>query len=76
MSYFKKIFKALNVIRHKASYINKATYYPEAELKNKSQILKDFLWFIWKYGIGSDKVSQPSNAFYNKISSKVNNKKH
>lgn len=50
MSYFKKIFKALNVIRHKASYINKATYYPEAELKNKSQILKDFLWFIWKYG--------------------------
>lgn len=50
MSFFKKTCKAFDVIRHKANYINKATYYPEAELKNKSQIFKDFLWFIWKYG--------------------------
>ncbi len=50
MSIYNKIHKTISVILHKADYINKATYYPESNLKSKSQILKDFLWYIWKYG--------------------------
>ena len=50
MSYFRKVRKALSIIRHKEDFVNNASYYPECELKSKSEILKDHLWFIWKYG--------------------------
>lgn len=50
MSIYNKVHKTISVILHKADYINKATYYPESNLKSKSLILKDFLWYIWKYG--------------------------
>ena len=50
MSFINKICKSFSVIRHKADYINNTTYYPECELKNKSQILRDYLWFVWNYG--------------------------
>lgn len=50
MSCFGKVRKALSIIRHKEGFVNNATYYPECELKSKSQILKDHLWIFWNYG--------------------------
>lgn len=50
MSYFRKVRKALSIIRHKEDFVNNASYYPECELKNKSQILRDYLWIYWNYG--------------------------
>jgi hypothetical protein len=40
----------LSIIRHKSEYVNQATYYPEAERKGEKEILKDYLWFVRKYG--------------------------
>lgn len=45
-----KIRKSLSIIGHKKDNLFKATYYPESEHKTKSQILKDFLFYVWKYG--------------------------
>lgn len=50
MNFFKKIHRSIIIIRHKADYIDKVSYYPEENLKSKKEILKDYLWFIWKYG--------------------------
>ncbi len=49
MDYIQKIKRCLSVIKNKSKYISQASYYPEAIRKSKSQILKDYLWFIWKY---------------------------
>jgi len=47
---YKRIYKCLSIVKNKSKYINHATYYPEATHKSKSEILKDYLWFVWKYG--------------------------
>lgn len=50
MNYIQKIRQCLSLIKNKSKYVNQASYYPDAIRKSKSQILKDFLWFVWKYG--------------------------
>lgn len=45
-----KCRKARWLIKNKSSIIDCATYYPDCKRKSKKQILKDQLFFIWKYG--------------------------
>ena len=45
-----RIRKSLLIVRNKSKYVNQATYYPETARKSKSEILKDYLWIVWKYG--------------------------
>ena len=47
---YKKMRKCIFVVRNKSKYVDQATYYPEAAHKNKSEILKDHIWMVWKYG--------------------------
>lgn len=47
---YKKLSQCISIIRHKSDYVNQASYYPEDNRKSKKEILKDYLWFIWKYG--------------------------
>lgn len=53
-SYYLRFRKLLHIIRHKSDYVNGISYYPECEHKSKSQILKDQLFFVWKYGYIED----------------------
>lgn len=46
----KKIKLTLRLILKPNSVINQESYYPEEEHKTKSQIVKDQLFFLWKYG--------------------------
>ena len=50
MNYINKLRKCISIIRHKSDYVDKVSYYPEEEQKSKKEILKDHLWFVWKYG--------------------------
>ena len=50
MFFFSKIRKVLSVIKHCASYTKGPTYYPEFEHKTKCQIIRDQVFFAWKYG--------------------------
>ena len=54
VSFVSKSIKALKILLHRGDYVNYikngVTYYPECVRKNKSQILKDQLYFVWKYG--------------------------
>ena len=45
-----KIRKSYSLLKKKSSIINGVSYYPECEHKSKTEILKDQLFFIWKYG--------------------------
>lgn len=49
-----KIGKIISILLHRGDYVkyikNKVSYYPECERKSKAQILKDQLYFVWKYG--------------------------
>lgn len=51
MKYYKKIRKCISMIRHKSKYVNHVSYYPDAVHKSKKQILKDQLYFFWKFGL-------------------------
>lgn len=53
-SYRLKAKKVLSIIRNRSKYVNGVSYYPECEHKTKSQILKDQLNFVWKYGYVED----------------------
>lgn len=53
-SYRLKAQKVLSIIRNRSKYVNGVSYYPECEHKSKSQILKDQLRFVWKYGYVED----------------------
>lgn len=45
-----KIRSICSLIINKSSVTDCASYYPECEHKSKSEILKDQLFFVWKYG--------------------------
>jgi len=47
---YKKMRKCLSIIRHRVDYVNQVTYYPDDERKTPKEILKDYLWIVWKYG--------------------------
>lgn len=53
-SYRLKAKKVLSVLKHRSDYVNGISYYPECERKSKAQILKDQLYFAWKYGYVED----------------------
>lgn len=53
-SKYLKIRKLIHILRHKSDYVNGISYYPECEHKPKSQILKEQLLFVWKYGYVED----------------------
>ena len=53
-SYFLRIRKLLHIIKNKSKYVNGVSYYPEDDLKTKFGILKDQLYFVWKYGYIED----------------------
>ena len=53
-SSFLKIRKMLSIIKHRADYISGVSYYPECEHKSKSQILREQLHNVWKYGYVED----------------------
>lgn len=46
----KKIYRSYSLFKKRASIIDSASYYPAYYHKSKFQILKDQLFFIWKYG--------------------------
>lgn len=46
----KKIYKTYSLFKKRGSIIDCASYYPTNNHKSKHQILKDQLFFIWKYG--------------------------
>lgn len=50
ISFWSKTRKCLSLIRHKSYYAGATTYYPECEHKSMSQIIKDQMRFVWKYG--------------------------
>ena len=53
VSFVSKIRKILSILLHRGDYVKYVkgiTYYPECVRKNKFQILKDQLYFVWKYG--------------------------
>lgn len=53
VSFFSKLIKALKILLHRGDYIRYVkgvSYYPECERKSKTQIMKDQLFFVWKYG--------------------------
>lgn len=53
VSFVSKIVKTLKILLHRGDYVKYVkgiSYYPECERKSKSQILKDQLFFVWKYG--------------------------
>lgn len=46
----KKIYNTYSLFKKRGSIIDCASYYPANNHKSKHQILKDQLFFIWKYG--------------------------
>lgn len=52
VTFFAKIRRTLSILLHRGDYmyIKGISYYPECNRKSKSQILKDQLYFVWKYG--------------------------
>lgn len=50
MNFFEKISNSISIFANRGKYVNHATYYPQEELKSKSEILKDHLFYIWKFG--------------------------
>lgn len=50
MNWLGKLYKCCSVLKHRLDYVNKDSYYPEANLKSKKEILKDHLWFALRYG--------------------------
>ena len=47
---YRRIRKCLTMVRHKGKYVDISSYYPDCKHKTKNQILKDQLYFVWKYG--------------------------
>lgn len=50
MNYLKKIRSCISVIKHRSDYVDQMSYYPEVDHKSKRQIIKDQLFFNWKFG--------------------------
>lgn len=53
VTFISKAKKTLSILLHRGDYLSfvkGVTYYPECVRKNKAQILKDQLYFVWKYG--------------------------
>lgn len=50
MVYYRRIRKCLMIVRRKDKYTDMSSYYPDCKHKTKNQILKDQLFFVWKYG--------------------------
>lgn len=50
MKLIKKIKLTLRIVIAPKSIINKESYYPEEEHKTQSLIVRDQLFFLWKYG--------------------------
>ena len=50
IQFVKKCRKTYSLIKNKSSIVNGGSYYPDCKHKSKNQILKDQLFFIWKYG--------------------------
>lgn len=48
--YLKRSRGCLSMIWHRSEYVNHVSYYPECAHKTSFQILKDQLYYIWKYG--------------------------
>ena len=46
----KKFRNTYSLIKNKSSLIDTVSYYPECKHKSKTEILKDQLFFVWKYG--------------------------
>lgn len=69
MNILNKIRNCVSIIRHKSNFVNSSSYYPNGDHKTKSQILKDQLRFMWKYGYveeyyftyGFDRLEMSSN---------------
>ena len=49
-TFWDKMRKCLSIIKHKTYYTGSISYYPECEHKSISQILKDQMYNVWKYG--------------------------
>lgn len=49
-TYWRRLRKCLSMIRYKSKYVDQVSYYPECAHKTSFQILKDQLYYIWKYG--------------------------
>lgn len=49
-TYWRRLRKCLSMIRHKSKYVDQVSYYPECAHKTSFQILKDQLYYRWKYG--------------------------
>lgn len=54
LSKLKRLSKCLSMIRQKDKYVNHVSYYPECEHKTSSQILKDQMSILLKYGYTED----------------------
>ena len=50
VSLFTRIRKVLSIIKHRSDYLRGPSYYPECEHKSSFQIIKDQIFFAWKYG--------------------------
>ena len=48
--YWRRFRRCIYMIRHKSYYVDHISYYPECEHKTSSQILRDQLYYKWKYG--------------------------
>lgn len=46
----KKVRNTYDLFKKKSTLVNCVSYYPECKHKSKKQILKDQLFFVWKYG--------------------------
>ena len=49
-TFWAKMRKCLSMIKHKAYYTGSVSYYPECKRKSTSQIMKDQMYNVWKYG--------------------------
>lgn len=45
-----KVRKVLSIVFHRSQYVNGISYYPECDHKSRFQILKDQLYYVWRYG--------------------------
>lgn len=50
LSFASRVRIVLSMVKHNSDYTNGISYYPECNHKTKIQILKDQIYFFWKYG--------------------------
>jgi len=48
---FNKFRNTYLLLKNRSSIINAVSYYPECKRKSTKEVLKDQLYFVWKYGI-------------------------